>query len=146
MVMETFSNPITNAQCCIIPRHYHNNILDVAGLHKLQHIGKQRSIPNAFGTFFNTRGYMFCLCSLSLSLSLSRDIQLQIDEKWRKNILQTSQTVITGSHVSCISETDMSNTSRSLFKNVETSGICDTMGEKRIHVHKWVPYLRLVFG
>jgi hypothetical protein len=78
-------------------------------------------------------------CSVSvlrLSLSLSRDFQLQIDEKWRKNILQTSQTVMTGSHVSCISETNMSNTSRSLFKNVETSGICDTMGEKRIHVHK----------
>jgi hypothetical protein len=73
---------------------------------------------------------------LSLSLSLSRDFQLQIDEKWRKNILQTSETVITGSHVSCISETHMSNMSRSLFKDVETSGIRDTMGEKRIHVHK----------
>jgi hypothetical protein len=56
MVMESFSNPITNAQCCIIPRHYYDNILDVAGLHKLQHIGKQHSIPNAFGTSFNTSG------------------------------------------------------------------------------------------
>ncbi len=44
-VMEGFSNPITNTQCCIIPGHYHNNILDVAGLHQLQHIGKQGSIP-----------------------------------------------------------------------------------------------------
>jgi hypothetical protein len=95
----------------------------------------QWSIPNAFGKSFNTSGYMF-LSLFCLSLSLSRDFQLQIDEKWRKNILQTSQTVTTGSHVSCISETHMCNTSRSLFKNVETSGKCDTMGEKRIHMHK----------